>query len=86
VPRLIELGFDVNHAARQDAPIEQEWETALHVAAGNGDVATAQLLLAAGADPNVVDHRFDATPLGWAEHFEQPALVELLAPLTGDSP
>ena len=82
LPLLVELGFDVNRRARADVPREQEWETALHLAAGDGDLATAQRLLALGADPDVVDHRFAATPLGWAEHFEQPALVALLAPVT----
>jgi ankyrin repeat protein len=82
IPRLIELGFDVNALGRTDVPMEQEWETALHEAAGTGDLDLARLLLDLGADPNVKDARFDATPLGWAEHFGERAMVELLAPLT----
>jgi ankyrin repeat protein len=62
--------------------MEQEWETALHEAAGMGDLDLARLLLDLGADPNVRDARFDATPLGWADHFGERAMVELLAPLT----
>jgi hypothetical protein len=27
--------------------------------------------------------RFDSAPLGWAEHFGQRAMVELLTPVTG---
>jgi len=80
---LVELGFDVNARGRTDIPMEQAWETALHEAAGRGDVEMARLLLRLGADPDVHDARFDATPLGWAEHFGQPEMVELLAPLTG---
>ncbi len=82
IPVLVELGFDVNALGRSDIPMEQAWQTALHDAAGHGDVALARLLLGLGADPNVHDTRFDATPLGWARHFEQRATIELLAPLT----
>jgi ankyrin repeat protein len=82
VPLLVELGFDVNARSRADLPVEEERETALHVAAGDGDVTLARRLLALGADPTVHDHRFDATPLGWARHAEHVEMVELLAPLT----
>ena len=83
IPLLVELGFDVNARGRSDVPMEQAWETALHEAAGNGDVELARLLLDLGADPNVEDARFHATPLGWAQHFGRTATAELLAPLTG---
>ena len=62
--------------------MEQAWETALHEAAGSGDVELARLLLDLGADPNIEDARFHATPLGWAEHFGHAAMVDLLSPLT----
>jgi Ankyrin repeats (3 copies) len=77
---LATLGFDVNAMGRSDVPMEQAWETALHVAAGNGDVQLARVLLDIGADPNIEDARFQSTPLGWARHFEQPEIVELLEP------
>ena len=77
-----ELGWDVNARGRQDAPIEHPWETALHVAAGNGDAESVRLLLALGADPGLRDARFDAPPLGWARHFDQPETIVLLEPLT----
>ena len=83
VALLADLGFDVNARGRVDVPIEQAWETALHSAAGEGDVALARLLLSLGADPDVRDGRFDSTPLGWAEHFGQQATIELLTPVTG---
>jgi hypothetical protein len=79
---LVELGFDVDALGRQDVPLEQPWETALHHAAGEGKLDLATLLLELGADPSVRDARFQATPLGWAEHLGRPALVELLAAVT----
>jgi ankyrin repeat protein len=82
IRELVELGFDVNALGRSDIPMEQAWETALHHAAGNGDVGLARLLLELGADPHIHDTRFDATPLGWARHFDQRATIDLLSPLT----
>ena len=74
VPLLASLGFDVN--AKHDG------QTALHTAAWNGDIAAARLLLAAGADPTVLDDRFDSSPLGWAEHANHPEMVAFLAAVT----
>jgi ankyrin repeat protein len=82
IPLLVELGFDVNALGRSDVPMEQQWETALHEAAGDGDVELARLLLDLGADPDLHDTRFDATPLGWARYFDRPATADLLEPLT----
>ncbi|HEV2361761.1 MAG TPA: ankyrin repeat domain-containing protein, partial [Acidimicrobiales bacterium] len=77
-----ELGFDVNARGRTDVPFEQEWETSLHHAAGNGDIELVRLLLELGADPDIEDGRFHSTPLGWAEHFDQGEMADLLRPLT----
>jgi hypothetical protein len=74
----IELGWDVNRRARTDVPSDQEWETALHHAAGENDVPLARLLLDLGADPRIKDARFDNTPLEWAEHFEHQEVAALL--------
>jgi ankyrin repeat protein len=82
VTLLAELGFDVNARGRADIPVEQPWETALHQAVANGDRPMAERLLALGADPDIHDQRFDATPLGWARHLDQPALAQLLEPVT----
>lgn len=79
VALLADLGFEVNALARTDVPREDPWETALHHAAWEGDVALARLLLERGADPTIRDRRFDATPLGWAQHAGQEATVELLS-------
>jgi len=67
---------------RTDIPMEQEWETALHDAAAHGDLEMARLGAPARCRPNVKDSRFDSTLLGWANHFRQQAIVDLLAPLT----
>jgi len=82
VTLLAELGFDVNAYGRGDAPVEQEWETALHHSAVDGNVALTRRLLDLGADPNLRDHRFDATPLDWARHFHRHATATLLEPVT----
>jgi ankyrin repeat protein len=69
---LVELGFDLHPAG--DA-------TPLHQAAFAGDTALVGLLLELGADPTRRDTRFDATPLGWAEHNHQAATAALLRDL-----
>lgn len=80
---LLDLGFDVNAFGRADGPGKDPWQTALHTAAGDGNLELVRLLLAAGADPNLRDCRFDGTALGWAEHGNQDAAAELLRPVTG---
>ena len=82
VELLAELGFDVNAKGRTDVPSDQPWQTALHEAAGDGDLELAMTLLRLGADPDIRDQRFDATPLSWARHFSQQELIDLLTPLT----
>jgi len=66
---LAALGFDVNVWG----PLNP-----LHQAAYDGDVTLVETLLELGADPTNRDLQFDATPLGWAEHARQDAVVELL--------
>ncbi|HKT04084.1 MAG TPA: hypothetical protein VJT31_31560, partial [Rugosimonospora sp.] len=78
VELVVELGFDVNAFGRADVPVEQEWQTALHHSAGEGDVELTRRLLALGADRTLRDRRFDATPRDWALHFDQWPAAELL--------
>lgn len=78
VDLLAAAGFDVNAGGRSDVLSNQPWQTALHAAAANGDSVLAQRLLDLGADPNVRDKHYQSTPLGWAEHFAQPAVADLL--------
>jgi hypothetical protein len=47
-----------------------------------GEVAAARMLIGLGADPSIRDARFNATPLGWAEHFRQAAMADFLRPLS----
>jgi ankyrin repeat protein len=82
VELLAGLGFDVNAKGRSDSPATDPWETALHVAAMEGNLGLARSLLSLGADPDIRDQRFDATPLGWAGHVGQQQLIDLLKPLT----
>ena len=75
---LVTAGFDVNALGRSDIPSDMPWHTALHVAAMKGDLVLAKRLLDLGADPNILDKHYQATPLGWARHFDKPALADLL--------
>jgi hypothetical protein len=73
VALLIELGFDPDAGYRR-AP--------LHEAAMRGNLAIIRLLLDHGADPNLRDRGYDATPRGWAEHHGMTEAEAYLAPLT----
>lgn len=57
---------------------------ALHEAAGADAIEIIALLLAAGAEIDPVEHRFGATPLGWAHHQGASAAQALLAALSRD--
>ena len=71
---------------RSDAPASDPWQTALHVAAMEGNLGLAQSLLRLGADPDIRDQRFNSTPLGWAHQFGQQPTIELTpAPTTDDT-
>ena len=94
VPLLVEAGFDVNAFGRSDAPYHQpRWHSALHVAAGSGDLALTQRLLDIGADPNIrrpSQSSYEggswelelpdehATPADWARRSGHQALADLL--------
>jgi ketosteroid isomerase-like protein len=77
VELLIELGFDVNARSRT-AP--------LHEAAMRGNLPVIRLLLDHGADPNIHDTGYDATPAGWAEHHGQHEAQQLLEALERTDP
>jgi ankyrin repeat protein len=83
VRRAVELGWDIDRRARTDVPSDEEWETGLHAAAGNGDVAMVELLLELGADPTVTDCRFQGTPAQWAAHFGHSELASSLSDRSG---
>ena len=73
---LIELGFDIND--RSDS------KTALHHAAEANDIDRARLLIAHGADPDLLDTHIGATPWGWANHFGNSETAAYLRPLTAN--
>jgi ankyrin repeat protein len=76
VELLLTRGSDVQQRGLNDY-------TPLHWAAGNGDLAMVDLLLAHGADPNEITRIDDMeTPLEVASVAGQSAIVERLRPLT----
>ncbi len=77
--RLIrELGVDINAMIPGTG-----WDRAvLHNAAGWSGLEMVTFLLDLGADPNLRDLTYDATPLGWALHNEQHDAAEYLRPRT----
>jgi ankyrin repeat protein len=58
--------------------------TALHAAAAADARSAAALLLERGADANVRESLFHATPLGFAAHHDHGAMIDLLAPYSRD--
>ncbi|HSJ08736.1 MAG TPA: ankyrin repeat domain-containing protein, partial [Longimicrobiales bacterium] len=71
---LVDNGADVNARAEYFGSNV----TPLHMAAGSGSADMVRLLLAAGADPHVHDSRFDSDAAGWAEHFGQTEVLQIL--------
>jgi len=63
------LGFNLN---------ERKRTAALHLAAGGGHLEMVKLLIELGADPQVRDEEFSATPLGWAEYGQRSEVVDFL--------
>jgi DinB family protein/ankyrin repeat protein len=66
---LVDLGFDVNAAGGV---------TALHYAAGAGELDIVRLLVLHGADRGVRDSQFDLPPAGWAQYFGQREVAAYL--------
>jgi hypothetical protein len=72
VPLLAELGFPV------DGP---DGRGPVHHAAGIGNLETTKLLVELGADLDAKDPVYQATPLGWAEYFNQNEVADFLRSL-----
>jgi hypothetical protein len=66
---LVEHGFAVS---------AKQGRTALHDAAGAGDVGMVRFLVEHGADTTVRDDMFNVAPLGWARYFNRTDVIELL--------
>jgi ankyrin repeat protein len=76
---LLAHGADVNGMwPHWDAEV-----TALHLAAREGHAEMVRMLLAAGADATIRDSKHDAPPIGWAEYFHHPQIVEILKDQSG---
>ena len=73
------LRFLAGIGVKLDA-MKGNFNTALHAAAMAGKLDLVQLLVELGADPNVREPRFNATPLGWAVHGQQVRVIEYLLP------
>jgi ankyrin repeat protein len=71
---IVELGVDINGMV----PGTGLDRSALHNAAGWGGFAMVKLLLELGADPALRDPTYQSTPIGWAFHNRQHAIVEHL--------
>lgn len=69
VTLLVELGFDVDASGGI---------TALHYAAGAGELTVIELLRKHGADPTRRDAEFDQTPAGWARFFGREDVAKQL--------
>lgn len=52
--------------------------TPLHLAAAQGHADVVRLLLESGADPEIRDSKHDGDAMGWAYHFGQREIVEIL--------
>lgn len=73
IDRLVAAGTPVNQP-------DAKWRRLpLHVAAGNGRVASVRHLLTLGADPTVHDPVHHRNPLQWCPHNESPAHDEVAA-------
>jgi hypothetical protein len=73
---LVALGF----------PVDSPGRTALHTAAGAGELEVVQALVAAGADPTATDEQFHATPLQWAQFLHRDAVADWLSSRAGAAP
>jgi len=74
---LLDLGTSINAAGPNG-------ERALHAAVWTDSVPLAQFLVERGAEVDPMDHKFNSTPLGWANHLGKPQLAEYLSTVSTD--
>jgi hypothetical protein len=67
----------------RDAPLAPTGRSALHLAAGAGELDAVKVLLDHGADPDATDPEFHATPVRWAEFLHHDAVAAYLGDRTG---
>ena len=73
-------------AAGADVDAYEGGRSALHHHAWIGDVEMVRALLAAGADPNLLDDEHGTTALAWAEYGRQPETESVLRSETRSTP
>ncbi|HEX7850483.1 MAG TPA: ankyrin repeat domain-containing protein [Sphingomonas sp.] len=64
--------------------LDHEGISPLHRAVQSGSLEAANLLIAAGAEIDCRERKWNGTPLSWAVVLGQPQMVERLAPLSRD--
>lgn len=74
---MLSLGAEVGGS-------DHEGITPLHRAVQSGSLEAANLLIAAGAEIDRRERKWNGTPLSWAVVLGRPRMVELLAPLSCD--
>lgn len=79
---LVANGADVNQRGTFGGLSHGRNVTALHLAAQCGHLEMVKRLVGLGADPSITEGNYGATPLGWAEHDNQPHVVEFLKTCT----
>jgi len=67
---------------QRGAPVSTTGRTALHLAAGAGELEVVKTLLDHGADPAVKDPEFHATPRQWAEFLRRRHVAAYLVERT----
>jgi hypothetical protein len=70
---------------RRGAAVSTTGRTALHLAAGAGELEVVECLLDHGADPRAKDPEYRATPVQWAEFLRQPVVAARLRARTLDA-
>jgi len=75
---LLDHGADINRRATFGGPKHGQGYTALHAAVDTNQFDFVKLLIARGADPNIKEDNYHATPRGWAEHFGRTEMAEYL--------
>jgi ankyrin repeat protein len=78
IARLIELGAGVDRTGTFGGPDHGRGVTALHLAAQSGQKAAVEALLAAGADPTLLDENHGGRPSGWADFGGHREISKLL--------
>jgi ankyrin repeat protein len=77
VPWLLERGFDINSQTR-------DGRTVLHRFAAGNELEDVKTMIALGANPNLTEHHYRATPMGFALHNRCWDVVHYLADLSED--